>query len=192
MKRILVLCLFLFCAIGCAGCMKSEEPDRKESQGPSKTEEKSMETIGDVKNDYTKYVVLTDGNEMLTKTAEFICEKIGAVHWNVTKDKKDAIDKSIGQEGYVLIGTDKNLLEFEFSIRNCLEEELLKEKKVSLFLVDQEEKKEVFEEKFKEWYPGAVLLPVFTMNSDPEIFPEEMGRVNGWLTTVMTYDMVPE
>ena len=189
MKRKLMCCLFFFCALGCAGCMKSEESDRKESQGPFKTEEKSVETIGVAKKEDANYVVLTDGNEMLTKTAEFICEKMGAVHWNMTNEKKDTIEKSIRQAEYVLIGTDKNLLEFEFSIRNCLEEELLKEKKVSLFLIDQEEEKEGFEERFKEWYPGAVLLPVFTMNSDSEDFLEEMGRINGWLTTVMTYDM---
>ena len=206
MRRTLVGCLFFFCFVACAGCkniaqVKMQETNgevsKKEETGKEVTEakEKEPETEVDAEKDEEKEIlVLTYGKNVMTGMAATICDKIGAVHLDLTKrneEGKEELREAIEEAEYILIGTDKQISEFEFMVRNLLAEEMLEDKKIALFLVDQEKDAELFEQNFTEWYPRAELLPTFTMQLGTNI-QDELGRMNGWLTTILTYDRLEE
>lgn len=197
MKRKLVWCLSFFCLFACVGCIglreQNEKRNRKEGQDKKTTQEnvltetENVETLAGVENESVEFIVLIDGSDVLTQTAAYICDKMDTIYYNISNEWKEEQYKKLAQADYVVIGTDKNLLEFEFSFRNCIGEEMLKGKKVALFLICQEEAQD-YEKKVLEWYPQAELLPSFTMDEDIDSFEEELGRVNGWLTTILNYD----
>ena len=197
MKRKLVWCLFFFCLFACVGCIglreQNEKRNRKEGQDKKTTQEnvltetENVETLAGVENESEEFIVLIDGSDILTQTAAYICDKMDTIYYNISNEWKEEQYKKLAQADYVIIGTDKNPLEFEFSFRNCIGEEMLRGKKVALFLLHQEEMED-YEEKVLEWYPQTELLPSFTMDEDIDSFEEELGRVNGWLTTIMNYD----
>ena len=199
MKRIRLIWLFFFCMFVCIGCMsrgeqnkeekvnRKEEQDRLTTQENMSTETENVETLAGVENESEEFIVLIDGSDILTQTAAYICDKMDTIYYNISNEWKEEQYKKLAQADYVVIGTDKNLLEFEFSFRTCIGEEMLQGKKVALFLICQEEAQD-YEEKILEWYPQAELLPSFTMDEDIDSFEEELGRVNGWLTTILNYD----
>ena len=192
MTRKLVWCLFFFCLLGCSGCIniqyKTGQPGTEKNT--EKEEEQKSETIGKVSEE-ERIVVLTYGDQMMTGMARTICDSIGAVHYALSGTKAELMKNAVKKGEYILIGTSKDVLELEFTLRNCLEEEELAGKKTAFFLLNQEENVEDFEGKFKEWYPEAELLPTFTMEKEANL-QDELGRMNGWLTTIMTYGMLEE
>lgn len=145
------------------------------------------EKLEDKESVEDEFVVLVDGEEKVTAAAEFICDKMNAVYYNMSIENKARIEESVKKAEFVLLGTESNLLEFEFSTRNCIEEDLLNGKKVALFLLDLEEERERFTESFCAWYPGVVMLPELTLSTEIEE-EQELGRLNGWLTTLYTIE----
>ena len=151
-----------------------------------KQEEKKVEEAG--KSDIKDILVLTYGDEFMTGVAKTICEALGAVHYNLSDDVYEKIGNYVGRAEYILIGTNKEQSELEFVLRSTLKEKDLKDKKTALFLLDQEETKKELERAFLKWYPEARLLPTFTMQSN-ESLNKELGRMNGWLTSVLNFEM---
>ena len=201
-----VLCLFLFCIIGCSGCLNisykttQTEIENKKSETIGKiageqnnktgtqTDKKDEDESADSKTEgMKKIVVLTYGDKMMTGMAQTICDSVGAVHYAISQEETERIKTSVNEAEYILIGTSKGVPELEFTLRNTLEKEELSGKKTALFLLNQEEEAEVFETEFTAWYPKAVMLPTFTMQSYSNLY-DELGRMNGWLTTVLTYN----
>lgn len=194
MKRLLMYCLFFFCLFSVSGCgrMKSQINQWKESRKEEWKQDKT-ETIGQVYDEdemeNNKILVLVFGDKMMTGLANTVCDAIGAVSFSPFSDTDEERKNAIKEAEYLLIGTDKEELEWEFSLRKSLDEADMKEKRIALFLVGQTEKAKQYEDKLKKWYPEAVLLPTFTMEKE-ENLQEELGRMNGWLTTIMTYEMI--
>lgn len=193
MKKTLLLCLFFFCLIGCVSCMGSENQKEEDRMGEIKENEKTTETIGQVaqETEPENIIVLTYGENILNGIGETICEAIGAVHYTIAQNHIGEIKEAVAKAEYILIGTNRNETELEFALKNCLVSSDLEEKKTALFLIDQMEKKELYEERFAGWYPEAQLLPSYTMESGNNLY-DELGRMNGWLTTILTYDKIPE
>jgi len=185
MKNKLVYCLFFFCLLGCTGCMKGES---------DKNQYENKQTIGKAaqkQEEQDEIVVLIYGDTFMTGVARTICDSIGARFFDLAKEQPETMEEPVQKAEYVLIGTTKAVPELELALRNRLEEEQLAEKKTALFLINREEETEEYEEKLLEWYPKAELLPTFTMEST-ENLQNELGRINGWLTTLMTYGKIPD
>ena len=168
----------------------SKAEKKTDEMDGSMAEEEIVETDSS-KEEKEKILVLTYGDKIMTGMAQTICDSIGADHHTISQEETDSIKTSVNEADYILIGTSKEVLELEFAIRNCVDEKELSGKKTALFLLNQEEEKETFETEFMEWYPEAELLPTFTMRSNANL-QEELGRMNGWLTTIMTYGIMKE
>lgn len=191
MKRLLMWCMFFFCLLSAAGCSSMKSKISQWMEGEKETgEQDTTETIGKVSDEEEKekILVLVCGDKMMTGLASTVCDAIGAVSFPLSSAMDEEIKNAIKEAEYLLIGTDKEVLEWEFSLKKCLDEADIKEKRIALFLVGQTEKAKQYEDKLKKWYPEAVLLPTFTMEKE-ENLQEELGRMNGWLTTIMTYEM---
>lgn len=169
MKRT-VLCLS-FLLLLLTGCVAEEE-----SGMHTKEEIRGMERGEHI-------VVLTDGTENTKEIGEKICESIGGVIYEIPFSQKEELQYAVKQAKKVLIGTEKQVKELEFSLRNCLEREGLAGKQVSFYLIGRE--KEDFVKEVKEWYPQAELLPFIKLSKEEEK-EEAWGRILGWLTTVYT------
>jgi len=182
MKRLLMWCLFFFFLIGCTGCIGNKQ-DKKPAE--------EKETIGQASEKEEKILVLTYGDSIMMGAAETICDLIGAVHYDLKGEDADTMKEDLQDAEYILIGTTKGISELEFTLRNKLKEEELAGKKTALFLINREEETEEYEGKLLEWYPKAELLPTFTMDAKENLL-DELGRMNGWLTTIMTYKKIPD
>ncbi len=186
-----VLCLFFLCLCLISGCDNAEKRTTEYKEAVSKhvanTEENQMteteETIAEM-------IVLTDGGKNAEEIGLIICDRMGAVFYDMKMSQKEEMEYMIQNAEYVLIGTENKVEEFEFNIRSMIDEETLADKKTALFLVDREDEEEKFEERVKVWYPDVVLLPLFTINMEEGVRENEMGRMNGWLTSVYTYEIV--
>ena len=160
MKELLVGCLFFFCLSTIVACsqIKIEEKDTLEEE---------------------KIVVLLYGDGMMEGIGKSVCEALGAVCYNLNTEKEETIKDAIEEAEYLLLGTDKNMLEWEFALKKHFKDVDLQKKQIALFLLNQTEKKEQFENRFMEWQPNAKLLPTFTME-EKENLTIELGRMNGW------------
>jgi hypothetical protein len=185
--------LFFFCLLGCTGCKNwGEKANLENEMGNQKTREQ-VETVGPIKEKYI--LVLTYGDVFMKGVAKTICDSIGAVHYTLDQNETDREagnrKAAVKDADYILLGTTKPVSELEFKLRNHLEKEELEGKKMALFIINQQEEPEEYEKKLLEWCPDMELLPTFTMETK-ENLQDELGRMNGWLTSVMTYGMLEE
>ena len=214
MKKLLVWCLFFFCVIGCTGCLdfksqennleKQETGDEQETGEKLETEEimenepeqgeirESKETIGPLERiEKEDIIILTYGDAVMTGIARTICDSVGASHYRLRDKDSEDLKEALEEAECILLGTTKSIEELEFALRNQWKPEDLAGKKLALFLLNREEEPEEYEEKLLEWYPKLELLPTFTMETEENLL-DELGRMNGWLTSVMTYGEIPE
>ena len=188
MKKKMVLCLFFFCLLVWTGCGRTEGDTKVEKVDGEVLAEDA--TDGENQDDPIQILVLIDGGEKAEAAAEIICSKMGADYYDITISEKEEVKAAVSKADYILIGTEQGQEKFETNLKRCFEKEALDSKKISLFLIDLEDECEEIAGAFLEWYPGAENLPAFSMSSDEKVLQEEMGRMDGWLTTVLTYDML--
>ena len=203
MRKRISWCLFFLCLLGCTGCMnwtgQKDKSEGKETIGKaSKETNEDMNPSSKDENgqkEEEQILVITYGDSLLTGLAQTICDSMGASCYNLSdgdgNHSNETLKELVEESDLILIGTEKEILELEFALRNRLAAEDLADKKTALFLIDREEDSKLYEEKMRECYPDAELLSAFTMNTK-ENLQDELGRMNGWLTSVLTYGKIPE
>lgn len=180
-RRVVTICCLLFlCLFCCTGCQKAEEIEKENRE----------ETMGQAKKEEISCLVLYDGGAMAGEVAERICEKLGAKRYDITKAKKEEMTAVLKEAEYLFLGSEQEGQVFYEHLKTYLPEACLEQKKVALFFLNPEEERENWENKIKNSYPEAVFLPSLFLDFQKHEKLEEFGRLDGWMTTALTYELI--
>lgn len=146
--------------------------------------------MGQVKKEEISCLVLYDGGAMSAEVADRICEKLGAKSYDMTKVKKEEMTAALKETDYLFLGTEQEGKVFYEHLKNYLSEQRLVKKKVALFFLNFGEERETWENKIQNSYPEAAFLPSLFLDFQNHKKMEEFGRMDGWITTALTYELI--
>lgn len=152
--------------------------DSADRQAADDSGEKSFATL-----------VLFDGGDNAETAARMICDKMMTKYYDISCASKEEVQAEVKKTDYLFLGTEHNGSAFVNNLQKYLLQEELQHKNIALFFLRSDEENIQTEQLLAEAYPGMHLLPSFSMDLQ-ENMQEESGRMDGWLTTALTYDMI--
>lgn len=166
-KMVCLLVLFLFAFSGCS---------RKESADGMIITDNETEDV----------VILIDDGKQTQKAAQEICKMIEAQIVDYKKLEEKDLNLFLEQKELILIGAQEINEQYFEDIDCILELDNMKDKRVSLFFVGEENSFSVWEKRMKK-HKNIKTIPSFYMTGEKEKREEEKNRMMGWLTTAFTY-----
>lgn len=152
--------------------------DTADGQAADDSGEKSFATL-----------VLFDGGDDAETAARMICDKMMTKYYDISCASKEEVQAEVKKTDYLFLGTEHDSFAFVNNLQKYLSQEELQHKNIALFFLRSDEENIQTEKLLAEAYPGMHLLPSFSMDLQ-ENMQEESGRMDGWLTTALTYDMI--
>lgn len=171
-----ISCMLFLCLFCCTGCQKAEVSGE--------------ETMGQVNKEEIVCLVLYDGGQIGQEVAERICEKLGAKRYDLTEAKKEELKAAIKEADYLFLGSEQEGQLFYEHLKTYLPEQSLAQKKIALFFLNPEEEGQTWERMIKNRYPEAIFLPSLFLDFQNHEKLEEFGRMDGWMTTALTYELI--